>query len=88
MIFDFLERTSIGLWNSIIDFSTLIMLIIYMVAFFVAQYYLIKFYIAIIKFITNIPLIKQYIEKFNKKLESSIIGSYIKKEDSPDINKD
>ena len=88
MIFDFLERTSIGLWNSIIDFSTLIMLIIYMVAFFVAQYYLIKFYIAIIKFISNIPLIKQYIEKFNKKLESSIIGNYIKKEDSPDINKE
>ncbi len=48
-------------FNSIIDFFTLIFVIIYLVMFFVIQYYLIKGYIWIYKYIVNeLPLIREW----------------------------
>lgn len=69
MILDFLENTSINFWNSFIDLSTLIFLIVWVIAFFVVQYYLIKGYIFILKFIYNLPIVNETLKKFKSSLE-------------------
>lgn len=83
-----LEYVNIVFWNNLTDLIILVIVIIFAILFFVAQYYLIKGYIFLVKSLFNIPFVKQYIEKLEDHLNMKIKGydnfksNFLKKSDS------
>lgn len=81
MILDFLQNLTAQILLVLKDMAILVFLIVFAIGFFIAQYYLIKGYVIIFKFISNLPVINQTIARIKLNLDSKFNKNSLKKQE-------
>lgn len=64
MVFEFISNISSITFNTVTDFFTLVLVILYVIVFFVIQYYLYKGYKFVFTWIYSFDPIKNFIDSF------------------------
>ena len=67
MILDFLQKLTVETSLVFKDLIALLFLIVYTIAFFVVQFYLIKAYVWVFKSISSFPIVKKTSKRILKK---------------------
>ena len=70
MILDFLSNLTADIYIILKDIVILIFVVVFAIAFFVVQYYLIKGYVWIYKSFVSLPIISQTIKRIQLNLDS------------------
>ena len=70
MVLDFLSNLTADIYIILKDIVILIFVVVFAIAFFVVQYYLIKGYVWIFKSFISLPIINQAVKRIQLNLDS------------------